>query len=120
MPTNATTPDPMAGGLGETEQAKSALKSAAKHAERSFVDAAEQTRERLADAAQRTQAAVRDGLDTLRAQTRAYADTAGQQLDTAQRYVVERVKERPVTATLAGVGVGVLIGLLLASRGGRR
>ncbi len=33
-----------------------------------------------------------------------------------QRYVVERVKERPVTATLAGLGVGLLLGLLLANR----
>jgi ElaB/YqjD/DUF883 family membrane-anchored ribosome-binding protein len=30
------------------------------------------------------------------------------------------VKERPVTATLAGIGVGLLIGLLLAGRGDRR
>lgn len=120
MPTNASTTDPMAAGPGETEKAKSAIKSAARHAERSFSEAADQTRERLTEAAQRTQAAVRDGLDTLRAQTRVYADTASQQMDVAQRYVVERVKERPVTATLAGVGVGVLIGLLLAGRGGRR
>jgi len=115
MPTNATTPS-----SGETEQAKSALKSAAKHAERSFVDATDEARERLTDAAHRTEAAVREGMETLRAQSRAYADTATQQFDDAQRYVVERVKERPVTATLAGVGVGLLIGLLLASRGDRR
>lgn len=115
MPTNATTP-----GLSDTGQAKSALKSAAKNAERSFVDATDQARERLTDAAHRTEAAVREGMETLRAQSRAYADTATHQFDEAQRYVVDRVKERPVTATLAGVGVGLLIGLLLASRGDRR
>ncbi|MDP1737206.1 MAG: hypothetical protein Q8L23_07180 [Caulobacter sp.] len=115
MSTNATTP-----ASTEADQAKTALKSAAKHAERSFVDAADQARERLTGAAHRTETAVREGMETLRAQSRAYADTAGQQLDEAQRYVVERVKERPVAATLAGVGVGVLIGLLLASRGDRR
>lgn len=115
MPTHATSPN-----SGEAEQIKTDLKSAAKHAERSFVDAADQARERLTEAAHRTETAVRESMETLRAQTRAYADTAGQQIDEAQRYVVERVKERPVTATLAGLGVGVLIGLLLAGRGGRR
>jgi len=116
MPTNDTTPT-----LGEAEQTtKAALKNAAKQAERSVLDATEQARERLTAAAHRTEAAVREGMDTLRAQSRAYADNAGEQFEVAQRYVVERVKERPVTATLAGVGVGLLIGLLLASRSDRR
>jgi ElaB/YqjD/DUF883 family membrane-anchored ribosome-binding protein len=104
-PTTVTTP-----AAGEAEQAKAALKNAAKHAERSFVDAADQAREKLTEAAHRTEAAVREGIETLRAQSRAYT----------QRYVVDRVKERPVTATLAGIGVGLLIGLLLAGRGDRR
>lgn len=115
MSTNAKSP-----ALGEAEQVKSDLKSAAKHAERSFIDAADQARDRLTEAAHRTEAAVRDGMETLRAQGRVYADTATSQLDDAQRYVVEKVKERPVAATLAGIGVGVLIGLLLSSRGDRR
>lgn len=120
MPTDATTPGISPAAKGEAAQAKTALKDAAKHAERSFVEVADQARERLSEAASRTEAAVREGLDTLRAQSRAYTDTASQQFDEAQRYVVERVKERPVTATLAGVGVGLLIGLLLAGRGDRR
>lgn len=115
MSTNAKSP-----ALGEAEQAKSDLKTAAKHAERSFIEAADQARDRLTEAAHRTEAAVRDGMETLRAQSRAYADTAGQSLEEAQRYVVEKVKERPIAATLAGLGVGVLIGLLLSSRGDRR
>ena len=69
----------------------------------------------VADAARRAERIVQDGIETLRAQSRVYVDAAGQQFDTAQRYVVERVKERPVTATMAGVGVGLLLGLLLAS-----
>ena len=51
-------------------------------------------------------------------QTRAYADTAGDSIDVAQRYVAEKVQERPLTATFAALGVGVLIGVLLS--GGRR
>ena len=81
-------------------------------------DTPEGARAMLADYARRAERIVQDGLETLRAQSRVYVDSAGQQFDTAQRYVVERVKERPVTATMAGVGVGVLIGLLIA--GSRR
>ena len=55
--------------------------------------------------------------ETLRAQSRTYTDTASQQVEDAQRYASERIRERPITATLAGLGVGVLIGLLLS--GGR-
>ena len=43
-------------------------------------------------------------------------DNAGEHFDEAQRYVVARVRERPLTATLAGLGVGLLLGLLLANR----
>jgi ElaB/YqjD/DUF883 family membrane-anchored ribosome-binding protein len=81
---------------------------------------------RLAAEAQRTfiearakiEQVVQEGLEQLRAHSRVYADNAGQQLDVAQQYVTERVKERPLAATGAALGVGVLIGLLLSS--GRR
>jgi len=72
----------------------------------------------FAEARGKIQAAVQDGLEQLRAQSRTYADTAGQQLEQAQHYVTERVRERPLAATGAALGVGVLIGLLLSS--GRR
>ena len=72
----------------------------------------------FADAAKRLEKVVQEGLEQLRAQSRAYADTAGEGLDQAQQYVTERVKERPLAATGAALGVGVLIGLLLSS--GRR
>jgi ElaB/YqjD/DUF883 family membrane-anchored ribosome-binding protein len=58
------------------------------------------------------QAALNDAL----AGAEPYAKTANEQLDEAQRYVLDRVKERPLTATLAGLGVGVLLGLLLSTR----
>lgn len=87
---------------------------------------ANDTANRLSSEAQRTFAEVRgrieqvvqDGLEQIRAQSRTYADNAGQQLDQAQQYVTERVRERPLAATGAALGVGVLIGLLLSS--GRR
>ncbi|CAN7188076.1 hypothetical protein LJR219_000419 [Phenylobacterium sp. LjRoot219] len=64
------------------------------------------------------QQAVQDGLEQFRAQSRTYADSAGEQFDHAQQYMTERVRERPLAATGAALGLGVLIGLLLAS--GRR
>ncbi|MDP3852826.1 hypothetical protein [Phenylobacterium sp.] len=70
------------------------------------------------DAAKRFEKVVAEGLEQVRAQSRTYADNAGQQIDEAQRYVVERVKERPLVAAGAALGAGLLIGLLLAS--GRR
>ena len=120
MPTTSPTPSNNATGASDADQAAAALKSAARHAERSSVDAADQAREKRTEAAARTEAAVREGIETLRAQSRAYADNASEQFDVAQRYVVERVKERPVTAAVASLGVGLLIGLLLAGRSDRR
>ena len=68
-----------------------------------------------ADARARIEQAVQDGLEQLRAQSRVYADTAGEQFDQAQQYVTERVRERPMAAIGAALGVGVLVGLLLSA-----
>jgi ElaB/YqjD/DUF883 family membrane-anchored ribosome-binding protein len=126
MPDNALNP-----ALKEANKASSNAGAALDHAERSFSEAASAARgnfseaaaaakANLADAAKRIEASLTQGLETLRAQTRTYTDTAGQSVDEASRYVSERVRERPITATLAGLGVGVLLGLLLAgNRGGR-
>jgi ElaB/YqjD/DUF883 family membrane-anchored ribosome-binding protein len=72
----------------------------------------------FAEARGKIQQAVQDGLKQIRAQSSIYADSAGEQLEHAQHYMTERVRERPLAATGAALGVGVLIGLLLAS--GRR
>ena len=80
---------------------------------------------RLNDLTERAQKTIQDGLETLRAQTKVYAEQAkvyasqaGDQLEVAQKVLTEKVQERPLTATFTALGVGVLIGLLLA--GGRR
>ena len=54
-------------------------------------------------------------MEQVRAQSRTYADNAGEHLDEAQRYVVERVREKPLMAAGTALGVGLLVGLLLAS-----
>ncbi|HEY8573917.1 glycine zipper domain-containing protein [Phenylobacterium sp.] len=70
------------------------------------------------DARARIEKVVQDGIEQLRTQSRVYTDNAGQQLEVAQQYVTERVRERPLAATGAALGIGVLIGLLLSA--GRR
>ena len=88
------------------DAAQRALKEAMAAAEKSVMEAA-RTAERI----------IKESLEALRVQTQTYAGPAGQSVDDAQRYVVERIKERPVTAAFAGLGLGMLIGLLLANRG---
>jgi ElaB/YqjD/DUF883 family membrane-anchored ribosome-binding protein len=126
MPDNSLNP-----ALNEASKASSNAGAALDHAERSFGEAASAARgnlseaaasakANLSDAAKRIEASLTQGLETLRAQTRTYTDTAGQSVDEAGRYASERIRERPITATLAGLGVGVLLGLLLAgNRSGR-
>jgi ElaB/YqjD/DUF883 family membrane-anchored ribosome-binding protein len=88
------------------------------HAARIAADAAAESERSLAELAKRAEKAIQEGLAELRLRSRDYADVAGEQFDVAQKYVVDRVQERPVAATLAALGVGVLIGMLLSS--GRR
>ncbi|WP_293901217.1 hypothetical protein [Phenylobacterium sp.] len=70
----------------------------------------------IADAAKRIETVVQQGLEQLRAQSRVYADVAGEQLDEATRIASEQIRARPLAATGAALGIGVLIGMLLASR----
>ena len=70
----------------------------------------------IADAARRIESAVQQGLEQVRSQSRVYADVAGEQLDEASRLASEQIRARPLAATGLALGVGVLIGLLLAPR----
>ena len=76
-----------------------------------------ETEKNVHELAQRAERVVQDGLEKLRVQSRVYAEEAERSLENAQKYVVERVHERPLTTTLAALGVGMLVGLML---GGRR
>ena len=79
-------------------------------------DVVAQTEKSLTELARRAEQAIKDGLAELKDRSRDYADVAGEQFETAQQYVTDRVQERPITATLAALGVGVLVGYLLAGR----
>ena len=56
---------------------------------------------------------VKSALAKVQAQSKTYVETAETQIDTAQHYVAEQVKARPVTAMVTALGVGVVLGLLL-------
>jgi ElaB/YqjD/DUF883 family membrane-anchored ribosome-binding protein len=86
------------------------------HAAKIAAEAAAETERSLTELAKRAEKAIQEGLAELRLRSRDYADVAGEQFDVAQKYVVDRVQERPVAATLAALGVGVLIGVLLCGR----
>ncbi len=58
-----------------------------------------------------------DGIQAIRTHAKAYSDDPGRTMEETQRFVVERVRERPVTAALAALGVGFLLGMLLSGRG---
>jgi ElaB/YqjD/DUF883 family membrane-anchored ribosome-binding protein len=103
-----------ANSVDPADEAKSAARAASEAAAKLTAEA----QRSFAEAAKKFEGVVQEGMEQLRAQSRAYADNAGQQFDEAQRYVVERVRERPLAATGAALGVGVIVGLLLAA--GRR
>jgi ElaB/YqjD/DUF883 family membrane-anchored ribosome-binding protein len=100
----------------EAREARKAANNAADHGQRAFAEAVSAAERTLSEAAKTAEKVFREGVESLRSQTRVYTDSAGAQVEEAQRYVMERVRERPMTATLAGLGVGVLIGLLLSNR----
>jgi ElaB/YqjD/DUF883 family membrane-anchored ribosome-binding protein len=99
----------------DTVEAAIGSNDAAEAGQRAFKDALASAEKLLADAARTADKAIKDAVEALRAQ--AYSGPAGQTVEDAQRYVIERVKERPVTAAMAGLGVGFLLGVLLSSRG---
>jgi ElaB/YqjD/DUF883 family membrane-anchored ribosome-binding protein len=75
-------------------------------------DAVEEGRRAFPELARSAQKAFNEGLEQLRSQV------DSEQFETAKLYVVDRVHERPLTATLAALGAGFVLGLLFA--GGRR
>ena len=62
--------------------------------------------------------AAQDTYETLRNRAGPYLDDAGDRWAVAERYLVDRVQKQPLTTTFAVLGVGVLVGLILA--GGRQ
>lgn len=110
MPANSTAQP----ALGDTVQAAGSAASAK----------LDSTLEELKGRASRVAQDTLDTLDELRTRAKPYMDRAKPYMDEAsdrlaeaERYLVDRVQKQPLTTTFAALGVGVLIGLILA--GGR-
>ena len=99
-----------------TKEATAAAASAAAKGQAALNEAIATAQQKIVETAKIAEKKLREQAEALRVNTQAYRENAGQQLDDAQRYVVDKVKERPVTAALAGLGVGLLLGLLLSNR----
>ncbi len=85
-------------------------------ARKARADAAAEAARAVNDLARRAERVVHERLDGLSGPARDYTDYAGERLEEAQRYVVERIKEKPVPAAMTALGIGVVLGLLLAGR----
>ena len=70
----------------------------------------------ITEATRRIEAAVSKGLEQVRSQSKVYAEVAGDQLDETARLASDQIRARPLVTTGAALGIGVLIGLLLAPR----
>jgi len=99
--------------------AQEAVADVSEAAQKRLNEAIDLAERNIREAAKRVETAVREGVETLRTRSEPYRENATAQFDEAQKYVVERIRERPVVATFAGLGVGLLIGLLLANRSDR-
>ncbi|HEY2482829.1 MAG TPA: hypothetical protein VGI30_11620 [Caulobacteraceae bacterium] len=98
-----------------TKETAASVASAIDKGQAALNEALATAQQKIAETAKVAEKALKEGAEALRVQTKAYRENASEQFDEAQRYVVDKVKERPVTAALTGLGVGLLIGLLLSS-----
>tara|TARA_R110002124_G_scaffold70357_4_gene188993 strand:+ start:1538 stop:1957 length:420 start_codon:yes stop_codon:yes gene_type:complete len=89
----------------KAEAAEARLREKATKAEAMLREKGEEARDR-----------ARVYYDQARNRGREYYDDASERIDEAQRYITERVQERPVQSTAIALGVGVVLGLLLAGR----
>lgn len=97
-------------------EARSAGAGLVEHGQKAIGEIVAAAEKAISEAAHSAEKTLKDSLEGLRARAHDYGEEAGDNFEDAQAYVIDRVKERPVTATLVGLGLGLLIGLLLSSR----
>ncbi len=97
--------------LDKADDTVQSARKTARDARQTFEDG----KRAIPEIARTAQKVLNDGVERLRAQSGDAADLAGEHIDQAKLYVVDRVQERPFTATLAALGAGFVLGLLFAS-----
>ncbi|MEC8533825.1 MAG: DUF883 domain-containing protein [Pseudomonadota bacterium] len=98
-----------------TTKAREDIKADLKTLKEDLKAGAREETQRLREKAEEAEARLRAKSEEVREQARTYYDAA-ERLDEAQRYVVERVQERPLQSTAIALGVGLVLGMLLAGR----
>ena len=76
--------------LNRLDQTAGSAKDTVKNAQNAY----DEGRRAVPEIARSTQKAINDGVDQFRSQTKDMTDAAGDQIDTARLYMVERVQER--------------------------
>jgi len=69
----------------------------------------------MTDLGQRLEFSVKRALAAVQAQSKAYMNEAEARVETAEHYVANQVRAKPVTAMATAIGAGFLLGLLLSS-----
>ena len=72
--------------------------------------------ETLAETVKSVEKLILDGFESVRAEVKSLFDYRAERLEQGQQYLSDRIKERPLTAILASLGVGFILGLLTANR----
>ena len=111
MPTNQ-----FAQATDQAHKAGDSVNDAAAHGQRALNEAVVAAVRTINSATKTAEGLLKDGLDTLYEQTKSYTERAKHRLDDGQNFVARRVKERPMTAALAGLGVGFLLAVMFSSR----
>ena len=88
-------------------------------ARKARAEAAAEASRAVGDLTRRAQEAVHERLDGIGGPARDYTELAGERFDEAQRYLVDKINEKPIQAAVTALGVGVVIGFLLAGGRGR-
>ena len=95
---------------------KEDLKAGAREETQRLREKASEAENRLRAKSDEVREQARGYYEQARVRGREYYDDAAERLDEAQRYVVERVQERPLQSTAIALGVGLVLGMLLAGR----
>ena len=95
---------------------KEDLKTGAREETQRLKEKAAAAEARLREQGDELREKARGYYDDARVRGREYYDDAAERFEEAQRYVVERVQERPVQSTAIALGVGFVLGLLIAGR----
>jgi ElaB/YqjD/DUF883 family membrane-anchored ribosome-binding protein len=97
-------------------RAEDAVKKGLETGKQKLDDAIDTTREGL----HRAEDAVKKGVETSKQKLNDAIDTTAERVDQAHMFIKDQARERPVALTAAAIGVGLLVGLVLANNGRRR